>query len=306
MRYALCAMRKSLFYVCSLYIACIIAQSGKVSDKYSLMIEKLRPLHEKLGRIEPGDWLFYHNEPGQTFREYLSSKPVTPQGKRNIIYIQPLGKFTPAQRRVVDLTADFIGLFYSCPVKIQKSLPLSSIPSHAKRIHPSWEVRQILSTYLLDSLLKPSLPKDAAACLAFTASDLWPGEGWNFVFGQASLDDRVGVWSIHRNGNPEKSGKSFRLCLLRTMKTGVHEAGHMFSIRHCVHYECGMCGSNHREEADRRPLWFCPECATKVYWATKADPVERYRKLSDFCKKQLLLKEADFYRKSAKALSAEK
>ncbi len=39
--------------------------------------------------------------------------------------------------------------------------------------------------------------------LALTTSDLWPGEGWNFVFGQASLSERVGVWSLHRLGNPQ-------------------------------------------------------------------------------------------------------
>jgi hypothetical protein len=27
-------------------------------------------------------------------------------------------------------------------------------------------------------------PADALAYLALTASDLWPGEGWNFVFGR--------------------------------------------------------------------------------------------------------------------------
>ena len=38
------------------------------------------------------------------------------------------------------------------------------------------------------------LPKDAFAFVAFTSSDLWPGEGWNFVFGQASMEGRIGVW----------------------------------------------------------------------------------------------------------------
>jgi HSP20 family molecular chaperone IbpA len=59
-----------------------------------------------------------------------------------------------------------------------------------------------LSTYLLYEVLEPDRPEDALAYLALTASDLWPGEGWNFVFGQANLRRRVGVWSLYRNGDP--------------------------------------------------------------------------------------------------------
>jgi len=59
----------------------------------------------------------------------------------------------------------------------------------------TWGDRQVLAGYVLDSVLKPRLPGDAAACIAVTASDLWPGEGWNFVSGEASLQDRVAVKS---------------------------------------------------------------------------------------------------------------
>ncbi len=68
------------------------------------------------------------------------------------------------------------------------------------------------------------------------------------------------------------------------MKIAAHETGHMFSIQHGILYQCGMCGSNHQQESDRRPLWFCPECDAKVWLATGADPVERYEKLEAFCR----------------------
>ena len=146
------------------------------------------------------------------------------------------------------------------------------------------------------------LPADAAAYIAFTASDLWPGAGWNFVFGQASLRERVGVWSIHRNGDPAESEASFRLCLLRTMKTAVHETGHIFSMRHCTAYECCMCGSNHRAESDRRPVLLCPECMAKVCWATRTDPIARYEKLAEFCRTHGLADAAEGYGKCLAAL----
>ena len=270
------------------------------------VIEKLRPLHTKLGKPGPGDWLTSHPEPGQTFDEYLECRPVRPRGKRHVIYIQPLGEFNETQRKIIDLTADFMGRYFNVPVEICKDVSLSVIPAKARRRHPTWGMKQILSTYVLHDLLRPRLPYDAAAYIAFTTSDLWPGEGWNFVFGQASLRERVGVWSIHRNGDPDESDAAFRLCLLRTMKTATHETGHMFSLRHCTAYECNMCGSNHRAESDRRPIALCPECLAKVCWSAAVDPIERYRSLAEFCKENGLEDEAAFCEKSIEALAAGK
>jgi archaemetzincin len=266
-------------------------------------MEKLRPLATKLGKPGPSDWLASHHEPGQTFQEYLDSRPVGPTAERRTLYVQPLGDFTKSQRRIITLTADFMGRYFALPVKINADLPLSLIPAEARRTHPSWGVKQILSTYVLDDVLKPRLPNDAVAFIAFTTSDLWPGEGWNFVFGQASLRDRVGVWSIARNGDPEKE---FALCLLRTLKTATHETGHMFSMYHCTLYECNMCGSNHRAESDRRPLALCSECVAKLWWITGADPVERYRKLAGFCKEQGLAPEREFYEKCMETLGKQR
>jgi len=267
------------------------------------VIKKLAPLHKKMGPPQPGDWLTQHKEDGQTFKEYVASKPVKPKGKRTVIYIQPLGDFTKTQRKIVTLTAEFMSRYFNVTVKVAKDIPLKEIPARARRKHPAWGMEQILSTYVLYDVLKPRLPGDAAAYIAFTATDLWPGKGWNFVFGQASLRSRVGVWSIYRNGNPDKDEKEFRLCLLRTIKTATHETGHMFSMQHCTAYECNMCGSNNREEADRRPVALCPECLAKVCWATDSDVAERFKLLSAFCKKQGLKAETDFYQKSLKAIA---
>ena len=266
-------------------------------------MERIRPLHTKLGKPRPGDWLDRHKEPGQTFREYVACRPVKPTRARRTIYVQPLGEFTATQRRIVTLTAEFMGHYFDLPVKVSKDLPLSIIPKKARRVHPSWGMKQILSTHVLDDVLRPRLPKDAVAYIAFTTSDLWPGRGWNFVFGQASLRERVGVWSIYRNGDPDESAAAFRLCLLRTMKTASHETGHMFSMLHCTRYECNMCGSNHREESDRRPIALCPECVAKIWWITGVDPAERYRKMAAFFKKQGLEPERAFCEKSIAALA---
>ena len=272
-------------------------------------VEKLRPLHELLGKTEPGDWLHSHPEPGQSFRRYLACRPRRAshgkRGARNRLYVQPLGEFTPTQRRIINLTAEYMGIYFGLPVEIRDDLPLSLVPEGARRVHPGWGDRQLLTTYILDRVLRPRLPDDAAAYIAFTASDLWPGEGWNFVFGQATLYQRVGVWSIYRFGDPEAGRKEFAVCLLRTMKLATHETGHMFSMLHCIAYQCNMCGSNNLPETDRHPPWLCSECVAKLCWATGAEPVDRYRRLEAFCRAQGFEETAEFCRSSREALSAD-
>ncbi|NQT86165.1 Zn-dependent protease [bacterium] len=284
--------------------ACSSSDADPPPPKLRADMEKLRPLHTQLGKPKSGDWLAEHKEDGQTFAEYVRCTPVRPTASRRTIYVQPLGDFTEPQRRIVTLSADFMGRYFGLPVKTLDVLPLSVIPATARRVHPSWGMKQILSTYVLDDVLGPRLPKDAVAYIAFTTSDLWPGEGWNFVFGQASLRGRVGVWSIYRNGDPAGAEAEFRLCLLRTIKTATHETGHMFSMHHCIRYECNMCGSNHRKESDGKPLALCPECVAKLWWITQADPVARYTALIDFCTTHGLADERTFYERSVKALEA--
>jgi archaemetzincin len=265
-------------------------------------MEKLRLLHRKMAPPKPWEWLSEHREPGQTFEEYLKSNPVIPAANRRTIYIQPLGDFRAKQREVISLTAEYIGIYFNLPVKTLEDMRLSTLPDEARRVHPEWGDRQVLTTYVLDKVLRPRLPKDAFGFISFTSSDLWPGAGWNFVFGQASLRDRVGVWSLYRFGDPAASDEAFRLCLRRTVALGTHELGHMFSILHCTAYECNMCGSNSLPESDRRPIADCPECMAKICWATGADPCERYEKLAKFCGDHGLKDEAERYAELAKAL----
>ncbi|MGO9113266.1 MAG: archaemetzincin [Thermoguttaceae bacterium] len=268
--------------------------------------EKLLPLHTKLAPPQPHDWLAEHKEPGQTYSQYLHGQPIRVDKRRRVLYVQPLGNFDSAQRKVLDRTAEFLGIYFQLPVKVRDDLSLDVVPAAARREHPTWHVKQILSTYVLEKVLPPRMPADACVYIALTTSDLWPGEGWNFVFGQASLTDRVGVWSIARNGDPHGDDAEFRVCLLRTLKTASHETGHMFSMQHCTLYECNMCGSNHREEADRRPLWLCPHCLAKLCHATGADPIKRFKDLAAFSKRTGLKAEQEFYEKSLALLEGAK
>ena len=264
-------------------------------DSLHEMIEILRPLHKKMGEPEPGDWLSMHEEEGQTFGQYLKSEPIVAEPGRRIIYIQPLGEFETEQREIVSLTAEFLEFYFGLPVKTLPVKPLDDVPPSARRVHELWGMKQVLTGYILDELLLPALPEDAVAMIGMTTSDLWPGEGWNFVFGQAYLRKRAGVWSIYRHGDPALSKADFRLCLKRTIATASHELGHMFSMSHCIAYLCNMNGSNSQEESDKGPLALCPECLAKLLWATGVDAESRFEKLEAFARKHGLDLEADIY-----------
>lgn len=283
-----------------LTLGCVAQAEEK--DRLPSDFARLLPLHTKLGKPQPGEWLDKHVELGQTFQQYLHCRPVRADKTRRTIYIQPLGQFNPSQKRIVDLAAQFMGDYFQLPVKQREPLSLDLVPQTARRKPAASRAEQILTTYVLGDVLKPRLPADAVAMIAFTTADLWPGEGWNYVFGQASLGDRVGVWSIHRYGDPAAGDEDFRLCLLRTLKTASHETGHMFTMQHCTLYECNMCGSNHLPEADGHPLELCPHCLAKLCYATGARPVKRFQKLIEFYKAHGLKAEAEFCEKSLERL----
>lgn len=282
-------------------LVCTVASAQSVKQ-FEQLAGRLVELHRPMGPVRPGDWLQSHQEPGQTFRHYVRSKPIRLTRKRNKLYVLPLGSFDDRQKKIVELSTEFLGLYFGCVSEQLDSLPLDIVPDKARRVHPSWGVRQIKSTYVLSDVLYPKLPDDAVALIALTTSDLYPDDDWNFVFGQASLKKRVGVWSLFRNGDP---ATEFQLCLKRTLRTATHETGHMLSIRHCIAYQCNMCGSNNRQESDRHPLYLCPECVAKVWWSTRVDPEARFRKLLQFCQRNQLADEAEYYRVALRAIQNE-
>eukprot|EP00471_Norrisiella_sphaerica_P010815 CAMPEP_0184506292 /NCGR_PEP_ID=MMETSP0113_2-20130426/53426_1 /TAXON_ID=91329 /ORGANISM="Norrisiella sphaerica, Strain BC52" /LENGTH=184 /DNA_ID=CAMNT_0026896005 /DNA_START=490 /DNA_END=1041 /DNA_ORIENTATION=- len=75
----------------------------------------------------------------------------------------------------------------------------------------------------------------------------------------------------------EAKGSDFTHSILyRSCKVLTHEAGHLFGIRHCTYYECLMCGCNHLEEFDKRPLHLCPIDLRKLQSTCKFDVIKRY------------------------------
>jgi len=286
------------------FLIFVTAASGAVAQNSPgpEVFRSLEPLHLFKEKPSPHDWLAVHREPGQTFQEYLALNPPRPDEEHNKIYIVLIGDFDPLREEIVHKSARYIEAFYTLPVEFMPPIVLNDVPSSARRVHPITRDPQILSTYILDEVLVPRKPADAFCLLAFTSSDLWPGLGWNFVFGQAAMPDRVGVWSVYRNGDPQESPAAYQVCLRRTISTGIHELGHMFSFAHCIFYECNMNGSNHRQESDQRPLWLCPVDLRKLCWLLGLNPLARYEKLAKISRELGLEREMQFFERSLSIL----
>ncbi len=252
--------------------------------------------------IYDGDWLASQKEQGEIFEEYIASNPTLPTAERRTIYIQPIGTFSAEQKQAMQLTADYMRAFYNLPVKLSSEMPLGKVPKNKSRKIEYRNNLQIRTSYFLDDVLPKLLAKDAAALVAFTNYDLYPGDTWAFVFGQATFSERVGVYSLYRFADARSGKIDANLLLSRTLKIAMHETGHMFSMKHCTKFECLMSGTNHLEETDRRPLDNCPECMAKVAWAMKYDPVERYNNLAAFWKKNGKPDEAKSMLDKAKAI----
>ncbi len=106
------------------------------------------------------------------------------------------------------------------------------------------------------------LPSDAYAMICILHDDLYPRDSWNYVFGLADLTGRTGVFSFARYNpvffdEPQPADLP-QVILYRACKVMSHELGHMFGMKHCVFYSCCMNGSNHLQEASKRPL--CNSC----------------------------------------------
>lgn len=229
----------------------------------------------------PLDWLAAHDEPGQTFEQFLGAERNVPDTRRSTIYLLPLDTFTHRDDPSLPWLAAFTEAYFGMPVVLLPVLD-DSLRTFETRLNPWGKQRQLHAGDILEQLMR-RVPDDAYCMLAVTMVDLYPDESWNFVFGYAAYTERVGVFSFaryHPRFHAERPDSNSRsLVLLRSAKIIAHEVGHMFGMAHCTAYLCAMNGCNHLAEADRQPLHLCPVCRRKLAHAVGCDMGKRYRRL---------------------------
>lgn len=261
----------------------------------------------------PGDWLANYHESGQTFKEFIKDERNVPDSIRGIIYILPIEDFsTIPNTPSLSMFKDFTESYFNMPVEIlpSKSINLKNIN---KRINSFSKDTQYHAGDIIEEM-KKSIPKDAFCVIAITITDLYPEDGWNFVFGLASFLERVGVFSFARyypsfylgGKSPYKDDRVSTLLNLRCCKIICHEIGHMFGMMHCISYLCNMNGSNNLEEFDNQPIYLCPVCLKKLQYSTKFNVKDRYQNLFHFYEKSNFTQQGKWLKGRMENLEKEK
>lgn len=233
----------------------------------------------------PDDWLSLHPERSESFDAYVKKQPVRVTPQRRVIVLQPLGPFAPDEAQAIDTVREYLAIYFQLDVRVAPPLPLPTLGMRSV----GWGVfafAQYRTDILLEQVLAPRLPPDAVCYLGITMADLFPEPSWGFVFGWASLEARVGVYSFDRyrpryDGEPDTPATRKRT-LRRQLKAIAHEAAHMFSLPHCTAYECVMNGVNDVEELDANVAWPCPVCLHKLHWNLGFAVTKRERELRAF------------------------
>ena len=238
-----------------------------------------------LSTPKPGSWRYNHDEKFQQFSDFQKSRKIKPEPGKNIIYLQPIGEFDVLQKKEIELTKEYLRIYFQLETKILPTLPNTIFPKSARRIFKEGQ-EQILAGYVLDSVLLKRKPKDAVALMGITEKDLFPKPEWNYVFGLASYEDGVGVTSIYRFADGHLKDSNFNESLVRLMKISSHEIGHMFGISHCLNANCVMNGTNTLSETDHHMARACSLCQMKLNSSIHYDNQKRLLELKGFFEKQ--------------------
>ena len=125
------------------------AETRKEQTELHAAMKSIKPFFKPMGRPAAYDWLASHNEPGQTFDEYLGSNPTLPTKERNKIYVLPLGAFTPQQKKIINVTAGYLEAFYELHVEQMPSRPFTAVHPNV-RYNNYMHSRQIKTGYILN------------------------------------------------------------------------------------------------------------------------------------------------------------
>ena len=247
---------------------------------------------------QPGqrDWLAKYYEGGQTFAQFLREKPNKPDHERHTIYLQPLSDFSAEHAPSLEKLREFTEAYFTLETKLLPTLilPIDQITTRVREgtDRPQWYATDLLR------MLEPTLPPDAFCLLGITLTDLYSSQTPTYVFGQASLRKRTGVFSFARFDPAfydEPAPPDVETVILRrSCHTLAHEICHMFGMQHCIFFACAVNGSNNLDENDSRPLHVCPVCLRKLHASIGFDPIERDRNLLPIYRRLGLERDADW------------
>jgi archaemetzincin len=253
-------------------------------------------------------------ESPQTYAEFLAEDPPRPQPGARTIAILPIGEYPRGfvveyeSVRLVrspetTLLARFLEAWFGLPVRVLPAMSdelLERLPARERDGRRQLEAKAVLEW------LRGRRAADETCLLALTLEDLYADDA-AWVFGYASVDERVGVHSMLRYdpgfADVTARGPEFEHTILaRALRVLAHEVAHMFGLRHCFHFECLMNPTAGLEDLDRLPLHLCPVCLRKLWTVTGMSITGRYEALIGLCEELALPVEREWFAARLRAL----
>ncbi len=274
------------------------AARDRLVDAARRSIAVLAPLHRPLDAPEPDAWrAVERDEPSEPFEDF--ARAWRRRRRRPAVEVHPLGPFSPSRTSSLDAAVAFLRASLGIEVRSVAAVDLPRPPRHRRRPAPDdADATQVHTGWLTRDVLPTPRSRGVTVIVGVTAADLWPGGAWNYLAGEADQELAIAVCSLHRLGDPGRGARAFRAHLRRTAKLLLHETAHLLALEHCRSVPCALQGSNSRAEADRWPLWLCPECAAKVALIGERTPTARLRALRKLCEEQSLKQEERFLTRS--------
>ncbi len=143
---------------------------------------------------------------------------------------------------------------FTCRVERTVRIPRATLNSVRKQMFFNTLVARVAATApALDGLR-----------LAVTDFDLYK-TSHQFVFGDASEEQRIAVVSTHRLRSEFYGERGdANLLFQRMLKEAVHDLGHANGLKHCFNARCAMYFSNSIYDTDNKLSHFCEACEKRV------------------------------------------
>lgn len=145
--------------------------------KVKKALQSIIPFFSPIPKPKPSDWLWEHDEDGQTYESYKNYPINWISPPKNVIYIQPLEK---------EIDEDFVkklqlfceAFYHGIQVKVRPSLDVKKLEID-NRINDYTGKIQYNAKKILKKL-QNKIPSDCYCLIGILLSDLYPQDEWNF------------------------------------------------------------------------------------------------------------------------------
>lgn len=227
--------------------------------------------------------------------DYIKSKPNKPNEEKKVIYLLPFGNIKPEIDSMIHNNVKYLEAFFQLPVKILPEVTFEEILKNANiktRLVPEDDYyyfskmkgevphtenlrEQIEASSFMNEYMLKNKPKDAVVVLGVTEQDIYIPK-YNFLFGNSSLKDGVGVVSTYRlvDYGPETENT--------IRKVTSKQITNMFSIENVKDYECLLNFHNNIESQINGKYYLSPRALEKLKYAIGFDYNKRFKDLEQF------------------------